>query len=222
MTQDNPSSGHKLASFYRKHPVVCHIVFMCIAFLIIGWGTMIFLDIWTAHGDTTIVPTVVNTSTQYAEAQLRADGFTVEVSDSVYDEKYPPGTVISTWPRGGATVKSGREIYLTIASYEPRKVTISMPLTNVSSRQALKYLESLDIKNVRIVNVPSQYADLALGAKYKGKELSMGQQIPINAEVVLEVGTVPNFPEVDVDAERDSSIDRYSDDDTFSTSAAYD
>lgn len=217
-------------SFYSKHPIISHLVFIVVAGLILlGIGFM-FLDIWTDHGDTTEVPDVAGISYDRALAVLDAGGFKSEISDSVYDTRFSPGTVISSWPKGGAVVKPGREVFLTIASFQPRKVVVTMSLKNVSSRQAMKYLESLDIKNVRIVNVPSQFADLVLGAKYKGREIEPGALLPVNAEVTLEVGTVPTVVEEDIDAEGienlGSDTDHFTshnqEEDDYSSSAAYD
>ena len=39
--------------------------------------------------------------------------------------------------------------------------------------------------------MPSQYADLVEGAKYNGKDITPGMQLPVTATVTLEVGSVP-------------------------------
>lgn len=224
MSQDNFARR-----FYGKHPIVSHLIMIVVAGLLLMGGGFLFLDVWTDHGDTATVPNVTSISYERALAVLDAGGFKAEISDSVYDTRYAPGTVISSWPKGGAVVKPGREVFLTIASFQPRKVVVTMSLKNVSSRQAMKYLESLDIKNVRIVNVPSQFADLVLGAKYKGREIEPGALLPVNAEVTLEVGTVPTVVEEDVEAEGVESLEidtehfsSKNQDDDYSSSAAYD
>lgn len=217
-------------NFYGKHPIISHLIMMAVAGLILLGIGFLFLDIWTDHGDTTEIPDVTGISCDRALAVLNAGGFKPEISDSVYDTRFSPGTVISVWPRSGAVVKPGREVFLTIASFQPRKVVVSMSLKNVSSRQAMKYLESLDIKNVRIVHMPSQFADLVLGAKYKGREIEPGALLPVNAEVTLEVGTVPTVVEEDINAEGIERIDAQAEHsssgnqegDGFSTSAVYD
>ncbi len=225
MAQDNFA-----VRFYGKHPIISHLIMILATGMILLGCCFYFLDVLTDHGNTAMVPKVTGISYDRALAVLDAGGFKTEISDSVYDTRFSPGTVISSWPRSGAVVKPGREVFLTIASFQPRKVVVTMSLKNVSSRQAMKYLESLDIKNVRIVNVPSQFADLVLGAKYKGREIEPGALLPVSAEVTLEVGTVPTVEEEDivatdiedlgVDAEQFSSNNHGEDD--YSTSAAYD
>lgn len=106
-------------------------------------------------------------------------------------------------------IKAGREVYVTISSFQPKKVKITMPLAGVSSRQAMSYLQSIEVKNIRIVNVPSQYADLVERAKYNGKNLEPGMEIPVTATVTLEVGSVPqSFFDSDsiADTEEDDDI----------------
>ena len=180
MTDNKPTE--KAPGFISRHPILSNLVFIAITAVVL---------VWTDHGATTIVPDIKKNSYAMAKTILEKEGLSIEISDSIYDESITPGTVIESWPHAGAKVKPGREIYVTITSFQPRKVSIGMPLTGVSSRQALSYLESLSIKNIRIVNVPSQYADLVEGAKYNGKDITPGMQLPVTATVTLEVGSVP-------------------------------
>ena len=71
-----------------------------------------------------------------------------------------------------------------------------MPLTgNVSSRQAISYLRGIGITDIRLVDVPSEFPDLVMGAKYGSQQLSVGSVIPVTATVTLEVGSGPATPE---------------------------
>lgn len=163
---------------------------MVIVAIFLGLFTLYFLDLWTNHGSTAVVPEVRNKSYDEATALLHQAGLKFEISDSVYDTNVEPGTVKEVWPHPGSAVKSGRLVYLTVNSFQPQQITVTMPLTGVSSRQAITYLESLNIKNIRIVYVPSSFPDLVEGASFKGKAIQPGMKIPVNANVVLEVGTV--------------------------------
>jgi len=197
-----------IKNFYYKHPIFSNFVFIVLTGIVLVWGAMLFLDYWTHHGETAIVPSVKNMKYDDAVAKLQSEGFITEISDSVYDPTVAPGTVLESWPRCGATVKPGREIYLTITSFQPRKVRIAMPLRDVSSRQAMSYLESIGIKNIRLIDVPSEYPDLVLGAKYDGKNVVPGMMVPVTALITLEVGVVPTVTTVDVDsASLDAAID---------------
>jgi len=122
---------------------------------------------------------------------LRDCGLSIEISDSIYDRRTAPGTIVESWPHAGAVVKSGRQIYVTITAFSPKNVRITMPVTGVSSRQAVSYLRGLGITGIRIVNVPSQYPDLVESAKVDGRLLRVDSEIPVTATVTLEVGTAP-------------------------------
>lgn len=181
----------KLMRFYRGHYILSHIILMVIAAFFIGLFALFFLDVWTNHGRTTAVPEVRKKSFEDAVAMLKNSDLGYEISDSIHDSNLAPGAVKEVWPHPGSMVKPGRTVYLTINSFEPEKVTVGMPLTGVSLRQTIAYLESIKIKNVRIVYVPSNFPDIVEGARYKGKSIEPGMQLPVNASVVLEVGTVP-------------------------------
>lgn len=185
MAKSNP-----IAQFWKSHPIICNLILIIfvatplVIMLLIG-----FINIWTNHGSTISVPDVKGLTCVEAIHTLEKDGFKVEISDSVYDEAVLPGTVIETWPRANAVVKPGREVYLTITSFDTKRVVISTPLTGVSKRQAISYIDKLGIKNVRIVTIESPHADLVLAAKYNGHEIKVGEQLPVTASITLEVGS---------------------------------
>ncbi|MDE7376785.1 MAG: PASTA domain-containing protein [Muribaculaceae bacterium] len=184
------AKSNAFVQFWKKHPIICNLILIIfvatplVIMLLIG-----FLDVWTNHGSQISVPDVKGMYCADAVQTLEKDGFKVEVSDSVYDEAVKPGTVIETWPRANAVVKPGREVYLTITAFDTKRVVISTPITGVSKRQAISYIEKLGIKNIRISTIQSPHADLVLSAKCNGREISVGEQLPITATITLEVGS---------------------------------
>lgn len=180
----------KIKEFYKSHPILSHLIMILLVGWIILWGVLIFLDHWTFHGATAIVPDIKNKSFSEAVSLLEANGLSVDISDSIYDRKSRPGTVIESWPKAGAVVKEGRLVYVTITAFSPKQVTISMPLTgNVSSRQATSYLRGIGITDVRLEHVPSAFADLVISARYGDTPITVGSVIPVTATVTLEIGT---------------------------------
>lgn len=178
--------------FYGRHPIICHLLFIVVVGLLLLWGVLIFLDSWTMHGSTAVVPQIKHRSYDEASAALMANKLGIEISDSIYDPTLAPGTIVESWPKAGAVVKEGRQVYVTVTAFSPKKVTISMPLTgNVSSRQAVSYLRGIGITDIRIEHVPSDYPDLVLSARYGDKTLSVGSVIPVTSTVTLSVGTGP-------------------------------
>ena len=155
--------------------------------LIIGWLSMLWLDVWTRHGDTISVPAVRTLAYDKAISLLEAEGQKGIVADSVYDSRTAPGTVIEQNPKAGTIVKEGREVFLTIHAFSPKMVTLPS-LSDISLRQARSILEGLDITNIVERRVPSEFKDLVLAVRYKGARLQAGARVPVNARIELEVG----------------------------------
>ena len=122
--------------------------------------------------------------------------------------------MVESWPKAGAVVKEGRQVYVTVTAFSPKQVTISMPLSgNVSSRQAMSYLRGIGITDIRVENVPSEYADLVLGARYGDTPLSVGSVIPVTSTVTLTVGNgIVELPDsLDLD---EGAVDEFIPDDS--------
>lgn len=167
--------------------ILFHIGLMILAGVVIAWLSMLWLDKWTRHGDTIIVPTVKAMTYSQASDALKSDGLLAILSDSVYESRMAPGVVIEQNPKAGTVVKEGREIYLTINAFSVKMVTLPT-LTDISLRQARSILEGLEINNIIEKRVPSDFKDLVLAVRYKGNRLSPGARVPVNATIELEVG----------------------------------
>ena len=167
--------------------ILLHIGLMLIVAVVIGWLSMMWLDVWTRHDQTITVPSVKSMTYESAATTLATEGLVAVLSDSVYDRTTRPGTVIEQNPKVGTIVKEGREIYLTINAFSPKMVTLPT-LTDISLRQAKSILEGLEIKNVVEKRIPSEFKDLVLGVYYKGRRLSPGARVPVNSTIELEVG----------------------------------
>ncbi len=189
-----------LLAWFRRHTVISTILLMVVAAAVLVWLALVFLDSWTHHGDDSTVPQVRRLP--YAEAAnlLAAHDLRIEISDSVYDASTAPGTVMESWPKAGSVVKKGRQVYVVITAFSPKNVTITMPVTGVSVRQAVSYLNALGIRSIRQVSVPSEYPDLVEGAHADGRPLGVGSTLAVNSTVVLEVGTAPEPDLTDPDS----------------------
>jgi len=173
---------------------------------------MLFLNVWTHHGDDATVPEIKHLSYAEASQKLHDSDLSIEISDSIYDTTIPPGTIVESWPKAGSQVKSGRRVYVTVTAFSPKHVTLAMPVTGVSVRQAVSYLNALGISGIRFVNVPSEYPELVEGAHANGRPLGVGSVIPVDASVVLEVGAYTPPAEEDFPNDTISSEQAIADD----------
>lgn len=177
----------KIIAFFKNHPIIRTLVLICITGWLILVAAMFFLDSWTHHGQVDVVPMVKGLNLSEAERILKEKGMEYELSDSIYDRSYPPGTVVEQAPRANSKVKPGRTVYLTIVAFSPRLITIP-PFVNVSMREGRAMFEGLGFKQVKIVEVESEYKDLVLGAKISGVPVRAGQRVPQSSVITLEVG----------------------------------
>lgn len=177
----------RFGQFRKGHPIVMNLIYIMLAGVALTWLMLWFLDGWTLHGEFRQVPQVKGLSLGEAGRQLSDGDFRMEVMDSVFESGHAPGTVVEQTPHSGSNVKPGRTVYLTIAAFSPKMVTVP-DFRNVSSRQGRSMFEGLGLKSVTVTEVPSEYKDLVLGARCNGAELQPGARIPVSAAVVIEVG----------------------------------
>lgn len=194
-----------IRDFLKKHPIIANLIYMFVVLMILLWIVLLFLRLWTRHGETAIVPDVKHMSYEMAAAVLSANGLTIEINDSIYERNLKPGTIVESWPKAGAVVKDGRPVYVTVTAFSTKQVTLSMPLTNVSERQAVSYLRGLGINDIRIVPVPSLYPDLVVSARYGDTPITVGTVLPVTSSVTLEVGSGPAEEEA-VDSLEDAEV----------------
>lgn len=171
-------------------------VMACVSVALV-WVSTIWLDAWTAHGRYAVVPDVKGMPYDAAVRVLNEGGFDVELTDSVYDTKMRPGEVVDQSPNVNAKVKEGRLVYLTVNAFSPRMITLPN-LVDTSLRQARSILEGLGVKNIKVVEVPSDFKNLVLAVKRDGVRLSTGARVSINSHIVLEVGA--GAPEENLDS----------------------
>ena len=99
----------------------------------------------TGHGKYQKVPSVLAQNIDAAKLTLMNAGFTVEVTDSVYDMSVGALSVVRQSPEADALVKAGRKIFLTINRAVPPQV--EMPnLVGFSYRSAEMYLVTLGLR----------------------------------------------------------------------------
>jgi hypothetical protein len=158
------------------------IVVICIIFGVLHW-----LDVYTHHGESIIVPNVNGLPLEEAEKELGKKKLTQEVVDSNYVKGLPAGAVLEQKPVAGAKVKIGRTIYLTINTGEVPKVAIPDIIDNSSYRQAEARLRAMGFKLTEPEYIEGE-KDWIYGVKYNGKELTSGEKIPREAVLTLCVG----------------------------------
>jgi beta-lactam-binding protein with PASTA domain len=109
--------------------------------LILLLSTLLWLRIYTHHGEAILVPDLAGLTEDEVHDVTSSRSLRYEVVDSVYSSEMPRGTVIKQNPGASSKVKKNRKIFLTLNAVNPEMV--SMPqLAGLSIRQARLALQN--------------------------------------------------------------------------------
>lgn len=149
--------------------------------------TMQVLKIYTKHGESYPVPDFSEMRYDEATEVAANQKLKVEITDSVFVDDVPPGTIIDQVPEAGFRVKESRTIFLTINSFQPEQVTIPR-LTDISYRQAQVLIENSGLNVGEISYQPSEYNDLVLNVQIASEDVRPGRKVAKGTSVDLVVG----------------------------------
>ncbi len=148
---------------------------------------LLMLHFYTRHGEAFPVPDLTGmTGEQYGET-LRDAHLKFRISDSTFNRELAPGAVVDQIPDAGHLVKRRRTIYLTLNALAPEQVAIPR-LTDISYRQALVQLESAGLVKGTVTYEPSEFENLVLKARIRGREAREGDMADKGTVVDLVVG----------------------------------
>lgn len=174
-------------SFKNNKAFWLNLIAMPIVVIAVIFGVLHWLDVYTHHGESIIVPNANGLPWKEVENDFNKKNLKVEIVDSSYVKGVAPGAVLEQRPAAGAKVKKGRTIYLTINTGEMPKVTIPDIIDNSSFRQAEARLRALGFKLTEPEYIEGE-KDWIYGVKYNGKELTSGEKVPREAVLTLCVG----------------------------------
>ena len=164
-----------------------NIIAMVVVAVLIVFGALKGLDIYTRHGQAVVVPDVKGMSVSEAEKMFRDQGLTYVVSDSNYVKNKPSGIILDLNPSVGQKVKEGRTIYLTINTLSTPLCVVPDVADNSSVRQAQAKLMAAGFKLTENRMVSGE-KDWVYGVIYQGHQLQIGDKAPIGATFTLMVG----------------------------------
>ena len=150
-------------------------------------GSMIWLRIYTHHGQALTVPDLTGLSPDEVQIVVTAKKLRFMVMDSVFYRELPRGTVVKQNPEPGSRVKEFRTIYITLNAINPERV--NMPtVTGVSLRQARAILETYRLNFGKISYKPDIAVNIVLQQMYNGKVIEPGEMIIKGSYVDLVLG----------------------------------
>ena len=124
---------------------------------------------------------------------FRNHGLVCVVSDSSYVKNKPAGSILDVTPSVGQKVKEGRIIYLTINTLNIPLRPVPDVAENSSMRQAQAKILAAGFKLSENEMIPGE-KDWVYGVKYMGRQLEMGDKVPVGATLTLLVGDGEELP----------------------------
>ncbi len=155
--------------------------------LLLIWFALSYLKKYTNHGTFIEVPDIKGMNIGDVEHFLKERNLLFEISDSIFENKYPKGTVVEQNPLPKSKVKSNRKIYLTVNALTQKMVALP-ELTDVSYSQAEATLKSRGLKVGNTIFEPSDCDQCVIKVQVNGKNISTNTMIPFGTKVDLVLG----------------------------------
>lgn len=164
-------------------------VFLAIGIVVLLAIIALFsIDYYTKHGQSELVPDLRGLYVEEADILLAKQGLYAQVIDSVYVKDKKLGTIIDQIPLPNSSVKQNRAIYIIINSRQVRQVSVP-EISDVSYRQADALLQAVGLSVASVEYTPSEFKDLVIEIKYKGRSIMPGTRVPEGSKLVLVVGS---------------------------------
>ncbi len=149
--------------------------------------TLIWLSVFTRHGQARPVPDFYGLTIDEAEKLAKKKKLMPEIIDSVYTTLVPRGCIVEQNPREGFRVKKHRRVVLTINAFNPEMV-IMPNLVGLSARQAYSLIESSGLEAGNPVYKPDLTIDFVLEQLFQGQPIEPGDTLQKKSEIVLVLG----------------------------------
>jgi eukaryotic-like serine/threonine-protein kinase len=173
--------------FLASRKFLKHVIAAVVITLLMIWAAMLFLRMYTKHGDYLIVPDLKGQHIDQVFSNTAYKDFDFVVIDSVFSTNSPRGTILHQDPYPDSKVKQGRKIYLTIVSSIPEKT--SMPdLKFLTLRQAISVLESNGLKVGRLQYIQTFDEDAVQQQFFGNQVITPGTRIDKGSVINLTVG----------------------------------
>ncbi len=172
--------------FLKQKKFYIHLAAAILLIFVMIWLTFRFVDRFTRHGQTFLMPQVVGMIADEAMEKYGKDLHFI-VTDSVYQKDCVPGSIVQQDPLPNSKIKRGRNVYYIVVAKTPEK-TVMPNLNNLSLRQAVVNLESVGLKVKEIIYVKHFARNAVCEQRYNGKVIEPGAEIIKDSKITLHVG----------------------------------
>jgi beta-lactam-binding protein with PASTA domain len=167
---------------FWKQVALAMVIGVAILLILIIW-----LNIYTRHGQTRPTPEIRGLTIIEAEHVTSKNKMKLQIIDSVYTSLVPRGCVAEQMPLPGHRVKKGRTIKATINAFNPEMVAIP-DLVGLPRRQAISVIETAGLQVGQLNYVPDLTVDFVLRQTIHGREVTPGDSVQKGMVVDLVLG----------------------------------
>ena len=148
---------------------------------------LIWLNIYTRHGQAKQVPNFVGLTIQETAALAKKSRMKYQIIDSVYTSLVPRGCVAEQNPLPGFKVKKWRNIILTINAFRPEMVAVP-DLKDLPLRQALALIEDAGLEMGELRYKADLSVNVVLNQLLNGRDAVPGDSIQKGSVIDLVLG----------------------------------
>ncbi len=172
-----------LSKLFVKHLGLAIAIFTAVLLILLIW-----LNIYTRHGQTREIPSFIGRTLEEAEVIASKNKFRFVVTDSVYTTIVPRGTIAEQNPPAGMKVKKHRRINITINAFNPEMAEVPK-LVGLSLRQALATITTAGFETGKLNYTPDISVDFVLKQLHNGTEIAPGDTIQKGSVIDLVLGS---------------------------------
>lgn len=170
------------SKIFLKHLGLAVIIVVGLVMVLLLW-----LNIYTRHGQSRTVPDFYGKSLEETSKLARKGRVKIQVVDSVYTSLVPKGSVAEQNPKPGFKVKKWRTVTVIINAFRPEMV--AMPdLVDLPLRQAIAVLEGAGLTAGTKRYKPDQSINMVLEQYYNGRKVAPNDSIQKGSPIDLVLG----------------------------------
>jgi beta-lactam-binding protein with PASTA domain len=167
--------------------IVINLLAMLAVVVIVPTMVLVWLDCYTNHGESCVVPDICGMQLDDAKELLRGRNLDLEIVDYKYKKGAAENEVVEQRPVAGAKVKEGRKIMLVMSSLNKPMVSLPSVTDNCSLREAEARLKASGFVVSGVLYQDGE-KDWVYSVLCDGKELYNGENIARGSSLVLVVG----------------------------------
>lgn len=170
--------------FLKNKIFYLHFVLASVSTLILFYLLLILLNVYTLNGEEFELQSFQAFSVEEMRDKISVLELDYEITDSVYTDSVPRGTIFTQDPQAGTFVKSGRKIYFTVNCINRQKFELP-DVFNKSEREAVNHLKmnfNVDfVKSDKYSEISSVVTKMKVGDAevYPGQKLIEGTTITL-------------------------------------------